>query len=180
MSVRKFFSSFSKLYFVQLIVWPSCRVFRLFQCGELAMYLVGGVAICGGLGIVFSLFSDSFNLVGEHVLSAMIVFVPSVVGTSFFDLIFLLCRKKNPIPTYMALWLIVLALVLLGFTTMAYFTEGHRPKLTYWVWGLSLAYWTIVNADDTKFSPRVNPDNIEGGDAMRLMSGQDTLSGVKA
>lgn len=180
MRVQNFFSVVFKLYLVQLIVWPLRRVFRLLHCGELTMYLVGGVTICGGLGIIFALISDSFSLVGEHVLTTMIVFVPTVVGTSFFDLIFLLCLKKTTIPTYMALWLIVLALVLLFFTAMAYFKEGPHPTLTYWVWGLSLAYWTVVNADDTKFSSGGNPNNIEGGDAMRMMVGRDTIPGVKS
>lgn len=184
MRTKKLSATFFNLYIVQLFVWPISRLFRLFKYGDLAMYLLGGVAFCGGLGIVFAWFLDSFDFTGERVLNAMIVFVPSIVGTSFFDLIVMLCSKKNQcqqlMPTYIALWLIFLSFVLLVCTGVAYYKERPNPSLTYWVWGLSLAYWTVINADDTKFNPKFQPNNTEGGDAMRTMEGLDTIVGVKS
>lgn len=180
MYVQSVFSNLSKHYLLQLIIWPIERIFRLLNCGELAMYLFGGIAICGGMGIIFSLFSDDFNFAGKAVLSAMIVFAPSIVGTSLFDLVFMLCRKKNTIPTYVAAWLIVLSLVLLLFVAVAYFKHGDNPCWAYSIWGLSLLYWVIVNADDPKFSPGDNPNTVEGGEPMRRMSGKDFIEGVKS
>lgn len=180
MRMQKILSIVFGLYLVQLVVWPTKRFFKLFKCGELAMYLFGGIAICGGLGIVFAWFSDSFDFKGAHVLNAMIVFVPSIVGTSFFDLIFALCHKRSTMPIYIALWLIVLSLVLLLVTAVAYFQGLSNPRLIYLVWAFSLVYWTVVNADDEKFSLVVNPNNTEGGDAMRKMSGKDSIEGVES
>lgn len=180
MHIQSVILNLSKHYFPQLIIWPTERVFRLLKCGELAMYLFGGIAICGGMGIIFSLFSDDFNFAGKAVLSAMIVFAPSIVGTSLFDLVFMLCRKKNTIPTYVAAWMIVLSLVLLLFVAVAYFKHGNNPRWAYSIWGLSLLYWVIVNADDPKFSPDNNPNSAEGGEPMRRMSGKDSIEGVKS
>ena len=180
MNVKDCFLRFLDLYIIQLVVWPLSRLSRVFTHGDLAMYLLGGVTLCGGLGIIFAWLSNSFDPASEQVLHAMIVFVPSIVGTSFFDLVLMLSRKRSQIPTYIASWLMVLAIALLITAAVAYFKQGKNQVLTYWVWGLALALWTVINADDAKFAKDLNPKDIEGGDAMRPMKGFENLEGINS
>lgn len=182
-SFKQVLSIITRNYLVEFPLWLLKRVGKLLTCGELAMYLIGGIAICGGLGIILAWMSNGFCFENKNVLNAMIVFAPSIIGTSLFDLIFALCRQDSRLPPFKAAGLIVLALLLLLFVATAYLKEvsGEKsPCLTYWAWGLSLVYWIVVNADDIKFNGDLGVQNTQGGDPMRPMGGMDTIPGVES
>ena len=172
-------------YLVDFPLWMLKRACKLLTCGKLGMYLIGGIAICGGMGIILAWMTNGFDIMSKPVLNAILVFVPSIIATSILDLIYTV-KSEVKHETVNISGLIVLSFVLLVLVGVAYFTEAankevtSNPKLTYWVWCMSLLYWTIANADDPKFSTSDNPNNAEGGEPMLRMSGEASIEGVKS
>lgn len=172
-------------YLVDFPVWMLKRACKVLTCGKLGMYLIGGIALCGGMGIILAWLTNDFDIASKPVLNAILVFVPSIIATSLFDLIYTF-KSEEKFKLIYAAGLIVLAFVLLGLVGVAYFTEEANkgttpnPKLAYWAWCLSLLYWTIVNADDPKFSGDDNPSNAEGGEPMRKMKGKESIEGIQS
>ena len=89
----------------------------------------------------------------DNVVSALVVFVPTIVGTALFDLLFAVYNRNPKMAMHRVLGLVVCATVLLVSSGFVFFCNAPNPTGAKWIYLLALLLWVVINAEDVKFQP---------------------------